>query len=94
MKRKAMITWFVIVFVICFTGIFASTIMIDNLIDSYIEEIKNTVNIEVINNTNDEVAVEDKNGNIKIYINSLFQMHFLPKYGIVPTGDRYVLYDE
>ena len=70
MKRKAMITWFIIVFVVCFTGIFASTIMIDNLIDSYIEEIKNTVNIEVINNTNDEVAVEDKNGNIKIYINS------------------------
>ena len=32
--------------------------------------------------------------NIKIYIKSLFQMHFLPKYGIVPTGDRYVLYDE
>ena len=70
MKRKAMITWFVIVFVICFTGIFASTIMIDNLIDSYIEEIKTTVNIEVINNTTDEVVVEDKNGNIKVYINS------------------------
>lgn len=70
MKRKAMITWFIIVFVICFTGIFASTIMIDNLIDSYIEEIKTTVNIEVINNTTDEVVVEDKNGNIKVYINS------------------------
>lgn len=70
MKRKAMITWFIIVFVICFTGIFASTIMIDNLLDSYIEEIKTTVNIEVINNTTDEVVVEDKNGNIKVYINS------------------------
>ena len=70
MKRKAMITWFIIVFVICFTGIFASTIMIDNLIDSYIEEIKTTVNIEVINNTPDEVVIEDKNGNIKVYINS------------------------
>lgn len=70
MKRKAMITWFIIVFVICFTGIFASTIMINNLIDSYIEEIKTTVNIEVINNTTDEVVVEDKNGNIKVYINS------------------------
>lgn len=70
MKRKAMITWFIIVFVVCFTGIFASTIMIDNLIDSYIEEIKTTVNIEVINNTTDEVVVEDKNGNIKVYINS------------------------
>ena len=70
MKRKAMITWFIIVFVICFTGIFASTIMIDNLIDSYIEEIKTTVNIEVINNTTDKVVVEDKNGNIKVYINS------------------------
>ena len=32
--------------------------------------------------------------NIKIYIKPLLQMHFLPKYGIVPTGDRYVLYDE
>lgn len=70
MKRKAMITWFIIVFVVCFTGIIASTIMIDNLIDSYIEEIKTTVNIEVINNTTDEVVVEDKNGNIKVYINS------------------------
>lgn len=70
MKRKAMITWFVIVFVICFTGIFTSTIMIDNLIDSYIEEIKTTVNIEIINNTTNEVVVEDKNGNIKVYINS------------------------
>ena len=70
MKRKAMITWFIIVFVICFTGIFASTIMIDNLIDSYIKEIKTEVNIEVINNTTDEVVVEDKNGNIKVYINS------------------------
>jgi uncharacterized protein YgiM (DUF1202 family) len=44
--------------------------MIDKLIDSYIEEIKTTVNIEVINNTTDEVVVEDKNGNIKVYINS------------------------
>lgn len=70
MKRKAMITWFIVVLVICFTGIFASTIMIDNLIDSYIEEIKPTINIEVINNTTDEVVVEDKHGNIKIYINS------------------------
>lgn len=70
MKRKAMITWFIIVFVVCFTGIIASTIMIDNLIDSYIKEIKTTVNIEVINNTTDEVVVEDKNGNIKVYINS------------------------
>lgn len=70
MKRKAMITWFIIVFVVCFTGIFASTIMIDNLIDSYIKEIKTEVNIEVINNTTDEVVVEDKNGNIKVYINS------------------------
>ena len=69
MKRKAMITWFIIVFVICFTGIFASTIMIDNLIDSYIKEIKTEVNIEVINNTNNEVAVEDRDGNIKVYIN-------------------------
>ena len=70
MKRKAMITWFIIVFVVCFTGIIASTIMIDNLIDSYIKEIKTEVNIEVINITTDEVVVEDKNGNIKVYINS------------------------
>ena len=68
MKRKAMITWFIIVFVVCFTGIIASTIMIDNLIDSYIKEIKTEVNIEVINNNN-EVAVEDRDGNIKVYIN-------------------------
>ena len=70
MKRKAMIIWFIVVLVICFTGIFASTFMIDNLIDNYIEEIKTEVNIEVINNTTDEVVVEDKNGNIKVYINS------------------------
>ena len=70
MKRKAMITWFIIVFVVCFTGIIASTVMIDNLIDSYIKEIKTEVNIEVINNTNSEVAIEDNNGNIKVYINS------------------------
>lgn len=70
MKRKAMITWFVIVFVICFTGIFASTIMIDNLIDSYIEEIKTTVDIEIINNTTNEVVIEDNDDNIKVYINS------------------------
>ena len=69
MKRKAMITWFIIVFVVCFTGIIASTIMIDNLIDSYIKEIKTEVNIEVINNTNNEVAVEDRDCNIKVYIN-------------------------
>lgn len=69
MKRKAMITWFIIVFVVCFTGIIASTIMIDNLIDSYIKEIKTEVNIEVINNTNNEVTVEDRDGNIKVYIN-------------------------
>ncbi len=70
MKRKAMITWFIIVFVVCFTGIVASTVMIDNLIDSYIKEIKTEVNIEVINNTDSEVAIEDNNGNIKVYINS------------------------
>ena len=64
MKRKAMITWFVIVFVICFTGIFASTIMIDNLIDSYIEEIKTTVDIEIINNTTNEVVIEDNDEEI------------------------------
>ena len=44
--------------------------MIDNLIDSYIEEIKTTVNIEIINNTTNEVVVEDKNGNVRVYINS------------------------
>ena len=70
MKRKAMITWFMIVLVICFTGIFASTFIIDNLIDGYIEEIKTEVNIEVINNSINEVVLENENGDIKVIINS------------------------
>lgn len=62
--------WFLIALAVCFIGIFASVFMIDNIIDSYIEEIKTVVNIEIMNETNDEVIVKREDDNIKIYINT------------------------
>lgn len=62
--------WFLIALAVCFIGIFASVFMIDNIIDGYIEEIKTVVNIEIMNETNDEVIVKREDDNIKIYINT------------------------
>ena len=61
---------FITLFVLCITGIVFSTIAIDKQIDSYIEEVKTEVNIEIVNNSNNEVIVVREEDNIKVIIDS------------------------
>ena len=70
---KAKLKLFMIIFLVCFVGIIATSFMIDKKIESYIADMKSVINIniEVINNTNNGVKVKKSNdGNIKVYINS------------------------
>ena len=62
---------FLALFLVCFVGIIASTVMIDKQIDSYIAEMKTNIdiNIEIIDNTNSKVTVDQKDNDIKVYIN-------------------------
>lgn len=68
---KAKLKMFLIVFLVCFVGILATSFMIDRKIDSYIADLKSdiNINIEVFNNTNDNVKVEHDKDAIKVYIN-------------------------
>lgn len=65
------IKMFLALFLICFVGIIASTVMIDKQIDSYIAEMKTNIdiNIEIIDNTNSNVTIEQKDNDVKVYIN-------------------------
>ena len=56
--------------IICLIGIIVSPFIIDREIDNYIEQISTEVviNIDVVNNTNDEVSVIEDNGNIIITV--------------------------
>lgn len=70
---KAKLKLFMIIFLVCFVGIITTSFMIDKKIESYIADMKSVINIniEVINNTNDNVEVKKSdNSNIKVYINS------------------------
>lgn len=60
---------FITLFVLCIAGIVISTIAIDREIDSYIEKMNTEVNITVINNTDDDVTIEQEDGNIIIKVN-------------------------
>ena len=60
---------FLLIFVVCMSGIIYSTIMIDNVIDGYIDRISTNINLEINNNCNDvEVSVDRKDENIFINI--------------------------
>ena len=58
-----------LIFVVCMSGIIYSTIMIDNVIDGYIDRISTNINLEINNNCNEvEVNVDRKDENIFINI--------------------------
>lgn len=61
---------FISLFVLCIVGIVFSTIAIDKQIDSYIEEVKTEVNIEVVNNSNNEITVIQEGSDITVIIDS------------------------
>lgn len=67
---KYRIKLFLILFVVCFIGIVTSTILIDKQIDSYIEEMRTNIdiNIEVVNNSDNNVTVKQDDDNVTIYI--------------------------
>lgn len=56
--------------IICLIGIIVSPFIIDREIDKYIEQISTEVviNIDVVNNTNDEVSVIEDDGNIIVTV--------------------------
>ncbi len=56
--------------IVCLIGIIVSPFIIDREINKYIEQISTevTVNIDVINNTNDEVNIIEDNGNIIVTV--------------------------
>ena len=56
--------------IICLIGIIVSPFIIDREIDKYIEQISTevVVNIDVINNTNDEVSVIEDDGTIIVTV--------------------------
>ena len=58
---------FITLVVLCISGIVFSTIAIDKQIDSYIEELK--MEIQIVNNSDDEVIVERKDNTTVIIIN-------------------------
>ena len=60
---------FITLFVLCITGIVFSTIAIDKQIDSYIEEMKAEINVEVINNSDSEIMVVQEGEDITVIIN-------------------------
>jgi uncharacterized protein YgiM (DUF1202 family) len=59
-----------IIFLVGMTGIVFSTLMIDNIIDDYIDRMSTDIHLEVINNyENVNVDVKKDDENISIYIN-------------------------
>ena len=62
---------FITLFVLCISGIVFSTIAIDKQIDSYIEELK--TEIQIVNNSNDDVVISREDNNIIITINPIEQ---------------------
>lgn len=60
---------FITLFVLCIAGIVFSTIAIDKQIDSYIKEMKTEVNVEIINNSDNEVMVVQEGEDISVIIN-------------------------
>lgn len=59
-----------IIFLVGMTGIIFSTLMIDNIIDDYIDRMSTDIHLEVINNyENVNVDVKKNDENISIYIN-------------------------
>lgn len=59
-----------IIFLVGMTGIIFSALMIDNIIDDYIDRMSTDIHLEVINNyENVNVDVKKNNDNISIYIN-------------------------
>ena len=60
---------FITLFVLCIAGIIVSTIAIDKEIDSYIEKLNTEVQITVINNTDNDVIIEQEDGNVIIKVN-------------------------
>lgn len=60
---------FITLFVLCIASIVFSTIAIDKQIDSYIEEMR--TEIEIVNNSNDEITVVQNNNTITITVNSI-----------------------
>ena len=60
---------FITLFVLCIAGIVVSTIAIDKEIDSYIEKLNTEVQITVINNTDNDVIIEQEDGNVIIKVN-------------------------
>lgn len=71
LPMKAKLKMFMIVFLVCFVGILATSFMIDKKIDSYIADLKSDVNIniEIIDNNDSKVNVKQDGNDIKVYIN-------------------------
>ena len=80
---------FITLFVLCITGIVFSTIAIDKQIDSYIEEVKTEVNIEVINNSDNEVILVQEGEDITVIINSDEESEQVTKNDIEEEDDAY-----
>lgn len=68
---KAKIKMFSIIMLVCFIGLIASSFMIDKKINSYIADLKsvNNINVNVINNTDNNIDIEQYGNDIQVYIN-------------------------
>ena len=60
---------FITLFVLCITGVVFSTIAIDKQIDNYIDEIR--TEIQIVNNSGDEVIIDREDNKIIISINPI-----------------------
>lgn len=74
MRLNTNLKLLLILFIVCFSGILISGLLIDKKIESYVAELQTNVNInvEVINNLDNDSAdieVKQDKDNIKIYIN-------------------------
>lgn len=74
MRLNTNLKLLLILFIVCFSGILISGLLIDKKIESYVAEMQTNVNInvEVINNLDNDSAdieVKQDKDNIKIYIN-------------------------
>lgn len=74
MRLNTKLKLLLILFIVCFSGILISGLLIDKKIESYVAEMQTNVNInvEVINNLDNDSAdieVKQDKDNIKIYIN-------------------------
>ena len=60
---------FITLFVLCITGVVFSIIAIDKQIDNYIDEIR--TEIQIVNNSGDEVIIDRKDNKIIITVNPI-----------------------